>query len=120
VALGGEDPESSPGQQPAPIASLAKVMTAYLMLRSKPVQEGEDGFSLTVTDADAADTEARRRSDESVVPVEAGEALTERQALNALLLPSANNVAIMLARGVRQRRVFRRRDEQPGAAPRYE
>jgi D-alanyl-D-alanine carboxypeptidase len=35
VALGREDRESSPGQQPAPITSLAKVMTAYLVLRSK-------------------------------------------------------------------------------------
>ena len=35
---------------------------------------------------------------ESVVPVAAGEQLTERQALQALLLPSANNIAAVLAR----------------------
>ena len=45
-------------------------------------------------------TEARRRNDESPVPVRAGEQLTERQALAALLLPSANNMAAMLARHV--------------------
>ena len=35
---------------------------------------------------------------ESVVPIAAGEQLTERQALQALLLPSANNIAAVLAR----------------------
>ena len=35
--------------------------------------------------------------DESVVPIEAGEQLTERKALQALLLPSANNIAAVLA-----------------------
>ena len=34
---------------------------------------------------------------ESVVPIAAGEQLTERQALEALLLPSANNIAAVLA-----------------------
>ncbi len=42
----------------------------------------------------------RADDDESVVAVAAGEVLTERQALAALLLPSANNVAILLARRV--------------------
>ena len=34
------------------------------------------------------------------MPVVAGERLTELQALQALLLPSANNIAIVLARRV--------------------
>src|SRR5262249_20948910 len=54
--------------------------------------------SYTVTGADVGDTERRRAQDESIVPVEEGESLTERQALMAVLLPSANNVAVMLAR----------------------
>jgi serine-type D-Ala-D-Ala carboxypeptidase (penicillin-binding protein 5/6) len=83
---------SSLGQQPVPIASLAKVMTAYLVLRDR-----QDG-TITVTDDDVADTERRAGHDESIVQVAAGETLTERQALIAILLPSANNVAAMLAR----------------------
>src|SRR5207237_4530767 len=38
------------------------------------------------------------RQRESVVPIVAGEQLTERHALQALLLPSANNIAAVLAR----------------------
>jgi D-alanyl-D-alanine carboxypeptidase (penicillin-binding protein 5/6) len=92
--------ESSPGQQAVPIASIAKVMTAYLVLHIDPLTNGADGFQLTVTDADVTDTAARRRNGESLVAVRAGEVLTERQALAAVLLPSANNVAVMLARKV--------------------
>jgi D-alanyl-D-alanine carboxypeptidase (penicillin-binding protein 5/6) len=51
-----------------------------------------------LTDADVADTSRRLGQQESVVAVAAGEELTERQALEALLLPSANNIAAVLAR----------------------
>jgi serine-type D-Ala-D-Ala carboxypeptidase (penicillin-binding protein 5/6) len=83
---------SSRDQQPVPIASVTKVMTAYLVLRD-PRE-----VTVTVTDDDVADTERREGQDESIVHVTAGETLTERQALIAILLPSANNVAAMLAR----------------------
>jgi serine-type D-Ala-D-Ala carboxypeptidase (penicillin-binding protein 5/6) len=89
---------ASPNQHPAAIASLAKVMTAYVVLRDHPLRPGEDGPTISVTEADVADTERRRRQQESVVSIEAGEQLTELQALQALLLPSANNVAAVLAR----------------------
>jgi D-alanyl-D-alanine carboxypeptidase (penicillin-binding protein 5/6) len=100
ITVGSSDVESSPAQAPVPIASIAKVMTAYLVLRAAPLDDGDDGFRFTVTEADVADTASRRHNDESVVAVRAGEVLTERQALLALLLPSANNVAIMLAQHV--------------------
>jgi D-alanyl-D-alanine carboxypeptidase (penicillin-binding protein 5/6) len=87
--------QQSPHQSGAPIASLAKVMTAYVVLHRYP---HATGLRLHVTAADVADTAQRARRDESVVPVRAGETLSGRQALAALLLPSANNVAIMLAR----------------------
>jgi D-alanyl-D-alanine carboxypeptidase (penicillin-binding protein 5/6) len=85
------------GGQPAPIASVAKVMTAYLVLRDHPLEPGEDGFEIYVNDADVEDLHRRIDLDQSVVEVEAGEVLSERQALEALLLPSANNVAALLA-----------------------
>lgn len=93
-------PHVSPGERPVPIASLAKVMTALLVLRAAPLPPRSDGFRLTVTGRDVSDLLRRVADDESVVRVERGEVLTERQALAALLLPSANNVAIMLARRV--------------------
>jgi serine-type D-Ala-D-Ala carboxypeptidase (penicillin-binding protein 5/6) len=89
---------AGPNQHAAPIASIAKVMTAYLVLRDHPLRPGQDGPAITLTDADVADTDRRRGQEESVVPIAGGEQLTERQALQALLLPSANNIAAVLAR----------------------
>lgn len=57
-----------------------------------------DGPVVTLDSDDVADTERRRSQQESVVSVEDGEELTELQALQALLLPSANNIAAVLAR----------------------
>jgi D-alanyl-D-alanine carboxypeptidase (penicillin-binding protein 5/6) len=93
LVLGNGRPAASPDQQPAPIASLAKVMTAYLTLERYPLSDSQDGFTITVSEAQAQ-LEAH---DQSVVAVRAGEQLTERQLLEALLIPSGNNIAWMLA-----------------------
>jgi D-alanyl-D-alanine carboxypeptidase (penicillin-binding protein 5/6) len=90
----------SPRQRPAPIASLAKVMTALVVLEHHPLADGRPGPSFVVTRHDVVETARRRQRDESVVRVQAGERLTERQALLGLLLPSANNLAALLAREV--------------------
>lgn len=82
-------------QRPVAIASLAKVMTAYVVLRHHP--DPAHGLSLVVDAALVSDTARRRRLDQSVVAVRAGERLTETQALQAILLPSANNIAVALA-----------------------
>jgi len=98
IETGQSQIHAGPDQHPAPIASVAKVMTAYVVLRDHPLPAGEDGPTLTLTDDDVADTDLRRGRGESVVSIAAGEELTERQALLALLLPSANNIAAVLAR----------------------
>ena len=98
VQTGESQVHAGPNQHPAAIASVAKVMTAYLVLRDHPLQLGEEGPTITLTDADVVDIDRRRQQRESVVPITAGERLTERQALQALPLPSANNVAAVLAR----------------------
>jgi D-alanyl-D-alanine carboxypeptidase (penicillin-binding protein 5/6) len=90
--------QAGPNQHAAAVASIAKVMTAYLVLRDHPLRPGQEGPTITIGDADVADTERRRGHDESVVSIAAGEQLTELEALQALLLPSANNVAAVLAR----------------------
>jgi D-alanyl-D-alanine carboxypeptidase (penicillin-binding protein 5/6) len=89
---------AGPNQHAAAIASVAKVMTAFIVLRDHPLRPGQDGPTITLTDADVSDTDRRRRQHESVVSIAAGEQLTELQALQALLLPSANNIAAVLAR----------------------
>ncbi|HZU55950.1 MAG TPA: serine hydrolase, partial [Actinocrinis sp.] len=84
-------------QQPVPIASLAKVMTAYLTLKHYPLTDAQDGFTVTITPAQAQAAGREAAEGQSVVAVRAGEQLTERQLLEALLIPSANNVAQILA-----------------------
>lgn len=83
-----------------PIASVTKVMTALLVLRAHPLAAGEAGPPVPVTDADVADYRSRLGTGQSLVPLVAGRSLTERQALEALLVPSANDVATLLARWV--------------------
>ncbi len=95
--LGDGRPTASPHEQPAPIASLAKVMTAYLTLSRHPLSGAEEGFTVTVTAAQAQAVAEEASERQSVVTVQAGEQLSERQLLEALLIPSGNNVARMLA-----------------------
>ena len=84
--------------RPVAIASVAKVMTAYVILHDHPLPSGRSGPDITVQSSEAAAYPSQVRDDDSLVPVVAGERLTERQALEALLLPSADNVAWILAR----------------------
>jgi D-alanyl-D-alanine carboxypeptidase (penicillin-binding protein 5/6) len=98
--VGDETPRASADEHPVPIASVAKVMTAVVVLEHRPLGPDAAGPAIVVTGADVADTERRRKQDESIVDVALGERLTERDALMALMLPSANNVAAMLARYV--------------------
>jgi len=86
------------GSQPVPIASLAKIMTAYVVLSDHPLSAGGAGPAITVTAADAAAYASDQRQGQSVVRVTPGEKLTERQALEAMLIPSGNNIASWLAR----------------------
>ena len=88
---------STAADLPRPIASVAKVMTALVVLQAYPLPGGADGPLVTLTDQDVTFFRDEQAADGSVVPVSAGEALSERQLLLALLLPSANNIADTLA-----------------------
>jgi serine-type D-Ala-D-Ala carboxypeptidase (penicillin-binding protein 5/6) len=107
IELVGTGNRTSGPESTVPIASLAKVMTAYVVLRESPLAAGQDGFTITMTAADAAQAIADKASGQSFLQVEPGETLTERQALEALLLPSANNIAHVLA------------DHSPGGEPAF-
>jgi D-alanyl-D-alanine carboxypeptidase (penicillin-binding protein 5/6) len=89
---------TSGAARPAPIASVTKIMTAYVVLTDHPLKSGEAGPTMTVSPADAAAYPAQLAANLSLVKVTAGEVLTERQSLEALLLPSADNIAQLLAR----------------------
>ncbi|WP_410586497.1 D-alanyl-D-alanine carboxypeptidase family protein [Amycolatopsis sp. lyj-23] len=82
-------------QQPVPIASLTKVMTAYVVLKDHPLGPGEAGPEITVDEQ--AETESTS-AEESTAPVRAGRRFSERDLLALMLIPSGNNVARLLAR----------------------
>jgi D-alanyl-D-alanine carboxypeptidase (penicillin-binding protein 5/6) len=86
------------GAPPTPAASVAKVMTALVLLADKPLKKGEAGPTLTMTSQDVATYNADAADEQSVVAVAAGEQLSEFSALQALLIPSGNNIAETLAR----------------------
>ena len=83
---------------PRPMASVAKVVTALVILDKKPLKPGEQGPTLTLDAEDVALYEDYLSRGGSVARVQAGEQISEYQALQALLLPSANNMADSLAR----------------------
>ncbi len=85
-------------QKGTPIGSVAKVMTAYAVLKKHPLAAGEAGPTITITQTDVNDFRARIPSGQSLIEVRVNEKLTLRQALQALMLPSANNIAETLAR----------------------
>lgn len=85
-------------QTPLPTASIAKVMTAVAVLRQRPLHIGEQGPDIVITQADVDSYHGFVTGDGSVVGVAVGEHISEYQALQALLLPSANNMAETLAR----------------------
>ncbi|MGO9080403.1 MAG: D-alanyl-D-alanine carboxypeptidase family protein [Streptosporangiaceae bacterium] len=85
------------GSRPEPIASVAKIMTATVVLRDHPLPAGGPGPAIPVRPADVATYTADARQGQSVVKVAAGERLSERQALEAMLIPSGNNIASLLA-----------------------
>lgn len=95
--VGNGRPAASPNEQPVPIASLAKVMTAYLTLERYPLDGYPDGFRTFVTPSQAQAAAQDAGEGQSDVAVQAGEQLSERQLLEALLIPSGNNIAQMLA-----------------------
>jgi D-alanyl-D-alanine carboxypeptidase (penicillin-binding protein 5/6) len=89
---------ASGAQSPIPMASTAKMMTALVVLEDHPLALGQPGPVITVTRADVATFQAERSQNESVLPVTAGEQLTEYQLLQGLLLPSASNYGDLLAK----------------------
>ncbi|WP_202544826.1 D-alanyl-D-alanine carboxypeptidase [Streptomyces sp. SID5606] len=86
---------SSGDQKPVPIASVAKVMTAYVILRDHPLKSGADGPKIKI---DQAAEDQSQAGQESTVNVFEGDSISQREALESILIASANNVARLLAR----------------------
>ncbi len=86
------------GTQSVPVAGLAQVLTAYVVLSDHHLATGgAQGPSIPVDAATLTAYSAGLADQESEVPVTAGESLTELQALEGLLVDSGSDMATLLA-----------------------
>ena len=83
--------------KPVPVASLAKIITALAILKQKPLNAGDQGPLITLTEQDEALYREYIIKNGTVIPVHAGVQISEYQALQAMLLSSANNMSDTLA-----------------------
>lgn len=80
-----------------PIASLTKLMTAYVVLQKMPLQLGQRGRCVTINRGDVAYYDTLVATDQSSAAVAVGEVLCENTLLDGLLVHSASNFATILA-----------------------
>ncbi|QQS19580.1 D-alanyl-D-alanine carboxypeptidase [Candidatus Saccharibacteria bacterium] len=79
--------------EPLATASIAKVITALCVLEKSPLQLHESGPLIAITSRDVALYNDQIQQNGSRLPVQEGMQLSEYQALQALMIPSANNIA---------------------------
>ncbi|HET8670683.1 MAG TPA: serine hydrolase, partial [Candidatus Saccharimonadales bacterium] len=89
--------ETHGSQSARPMASIAKVVTALAILEKYPIKQGQLGPTITITQQDVDIFNKYFGMGGAYVRVEKGEEITLYQALQAILLPSANNMADSLA-----------------------
>ncbi|MBH1935295.1 D-alanyl-D-alanine carboxypeptidase [Streptomyces sp. AV19] len=88
-------------QKPVPTASMAKVMTAYIILRDHPLKmqgpdKPEQGPQITVDPK--AEQEGKAKDESAIRGLKAGQKFSEYDMLQMLLIPSGNNIARLLGR----------------------
>lgn len=82
----------------APMASVAKIITALVVLQAKPLEVGKTGPAVVMSLADFQGYLDYTAMDARAVGVFVGETWTEREVLEAVILASSNNHADTLAR----------------------
>jgi D-alanyl-D-alanine carboxypeptidase len=85
-------------QKPVAIGSVAKTMTAYIILRDHPLKPGQEGPKIKIDEQAEKEGGYDTSGESTLNTVKAGDYLTEKQALSAVMIPSANNIARLLAR----------------------
>lgn len=88
---------SSGDQASVPIASITKMVTALVILESKPLTGDDPGPDIEFTDADVDIYYDAIAENGSVAPVVSGMVLSQREAFETMLIPSANNYSVSLA-----------------------
>jgi D-alanyl-D-alanine carboxypeptidase (penicillin-binding protein 5/6) len=95
--VGSQVLETHGPQTALPTASTAKLITALAVLNKKPLDLDQSGPAITLGPSDVAIYNSYVAHGGSVVRVAAGEQISEYQMLQAIMLPSANNMADSLA-----------------------
>ncbi|MFB6561780.1 serine hydrolase [Streptomyces sp. NPDC056400] len=83
-------------QKPVPTASVAKVMTAYVILKGHPLRKADPGPDITIDAKTVADGNSEHES--RITSLTAGQKFSQQDMLKMLMIPSGNNVARLLAR----------------------
>ncbi|BDI22435.1 hypothetical protein L3i23_12110 [Herbiconiux sp. L3-i23] len=97
-AVGFDGVLASSGEQTRfPMASITKVVTALVVLSAKPLAEGEQGPEIEFGPADVDIYYDVLAQNGSLQPVSDGIVMSQRQVLETMLIPSANNYAESLA-----------------------
>jgi len=79
-------------------ASTIKLLTALVFLEKYPLSTTDDGFEISFDAVDVSRYQRGIAEGESLVRIENGTVLSQRQVLEALLIDSANNMADKIAR----------------------
>ncbi|MFD0311694.1 D-alanyl-D-alanine carboxypeptidase [Streptomyces sp. NPDC127119] len=85
-------------QKPVAIGSVAKAMTAYVILKEHPLKAGADGAKIPVDKKAETEGGFDAQGESTLNTVKEGDSLTEKDAIAAIMIPSANNIARLLAR----------------------
>lgn len=93
LAVASEDKDN-----PVPIASLAKIITVLAVMQAKPLEPGQQGPSITLTEQDVASYNEYLQKNGTVTSVVSGQKITQYQAMQAIMHVSSNNMSDTLAR----------------------
>ncbi|MEU6230127.1 D-alanyl-D-alanine carboxypeptidase [Streptomyces sp. NPDC047042] len=85
-------------QKAVAIGSVAKAMTAYIILKDHPLKAGEDGPKIPVDALAEKEAGYWKQGESTLTTAKKGDVLTEQQAIASIMIPSANNIARLLAR----------------------
>lgn len=89
--------ETSGSTSPLPIASISKIVTALVVLEAKPLAVGEEGPTVTFSQANHDLYAFYLAQQGTVKPMPVGASMTQHQVLQVALIASANNYATTLA-----------------------
>ncbi|GAB3616972.1 hypothetical protein GCM10027416_15290 [Okibacterium endophyticum] len=83
--------------EPRPLASISKVITALVILDAKPIAVGEDGPTIVFDEADSDLYDKYYLMDATIQPMDEGSSMSEHDALELMLIVSASNYAEALS-----------------------